>query len=335
MSGVRPILGLSVAFSLAACAPAVNFSSTSVPEEGSIRFTRITADGDQAVGPRVDNSKEFGRRYFVLNVFDISPDGETLAFISKRGDKSNVFLKSTQGGAATTQRTFRDRVDDVAFSTDGARLAFSDLRNERWNVYEISARSGSAIKQITSFDQTSRYPVYSPTVETLAYVQYENSAVNGGASAATRYYVWSYNLEKGAHTQYAEGYAPSFSPDGKRIAITRNSREHRNSEIWIVDLETGEETLVASSEKQGFAQPSFSPNGNTLVFTGVTMKDGNRQTNFDIYTVRTDGTNLTQLTFHPGDDYVGKFSPDGRSIYFVSERGSDRGKYNIWRMDLR
>jgi Tol biopolymer transport system component len=330
------LVGIAVVLGVTACAPSIKYSSTSVPEEGSIRFTRITSDEDQAVGPMIQESKEFGRRYFVSSVFDVSPDGQTLAYIANRAGKTNVFLKSTQGGAATTQRTFRDRIDDVAFSKDGERLAFSDLRNERWNIYEIHARTGSAIKQITNFDQTSRYPTYSPSESNLVYVQFENSSVNGGtAGPATRFYVWGYDLEKGAHTQYAEGYAPAFSPDGKTLAITRNSREHRNSEIWVVDLATGEETLVASSPKNGYAQPSFSPDGKTLVFTGVTMKDGNRPTNFDIYTVRVDGTNFMQMTFHPGDDFVGRFSPDGRSIYFVSERGSDRRKYNVWRMDLR
>lgn len=337
MSRVGLTFGLAAVLGASACTPAVNYSVTSVPEEGSIRFTRITADVDQAVGPAIHTSKEFGRRYFVLSVFDISPDGETLAYLARRGEKSNIFLKSTQGGAATTQRTFRDDVGDVAFSPDGTRLAFSDLRNERWNVYEINARTGSAIKQITNFDQVTRYPVYSPTENSLMYVQWENAALNTatGTSPITRYYIWSYDFDRAAHTQYAEGYAPSFSPDGKQMAITRNSREHGNSEIWIIELATGQETLVATSPRQGFAQPSFSPDGRTLVFTGVTMKEASRPTNFDIYTVQTDGTNLVQVTFHPADDYVGKFSPDGRSIYFVSGRGSDRGKYNIWRMDLR
>jgi len=55
----------------------------------------------------------------------------------------------------------------------------------------------------------------------------------------------------------------------------------------------------------------------------------------DIFIVNIDGTGLTRLTFHPGRDMCPRWSPDGNSIYFLSQRGSQQGEYNIWRMDLK
>ena len=50
--------------------------------------------------------------------------------------------------------------------------------------------------------------------------------------------------------------------------------------------------------------------------------------------VRTDGSRLTQLTYHEGHDLSPVWAPDGKSIYFLSQRGSEKGIYNIWKMNF-
>jgi Tol biopolymer transport system component len=336
---VLPLLAL-----LAGCGPSIRYSLQSVPEEGGIRFARITSEGDNVLAPMIWRDRATGLRFYNVRTFDVAPDGATLAFIGHRNKQYNVFLKSTAGGVATTQRTFRESVHDVAFSPDGERIAFTDTRNGRTNVFEINARAGSAIRQLTNFEQISRSGVYAPDGNRLMFVQYEASTVgvndsqgrqNVARVGITRYYIWQLDMDNNAFTQYAEGWAPNFSPDGKRMAITRNSRDHGNSEIWVVDLDTGTETVVASSRDQGYSQPAFSPDGRRLVFTGVTRAERNKPSNLDIFTVDADGANQTQLTFHPGHDMYPRFSPTGDSIYFMSQRGSQKGEWHIWRMEFR
>ena len=50
--------------------------------------------------------------------------------------------------------------------------------------------------------------------------------------------------------------------------------------------------------------------------------------------IGTDGNNLTQLTYHPGNDISAVWAPDGKSIYFLSQRGNVEGKYNVWKMNF-
>ena len=50
--------------------------------------------------------------------------------------------------------------------------------------------------------------------------------------------------------------------------------------------------------------------------------------------VRSDGSQMTQLTYHRGHDLSPVWSPDGKSIYFLSQRGTENGAYNIWKMNF-
>ena len=60
-----------------------------------------------------------------------------------------------------------------------------------------------------------------------------------------------------------------------------------------------------------------------IVFTS------DRTGNLDIYTIDTNGENLTNLTEHPADDYSPTWAPDGHFIAYVSERDGNPEIYII------
>jgi Tol biopolymer transport system component len=311
----------------------------SVSEEGGIRFTPLTEENDAVYVQ--DIQTQSGRRIpTIQKVFDVSRDGSKLAYLAERDKKVNIYVKNILGGGtrATIQRTFRDTVLDVAISPDARLLAFSDRREGNLNVYMTSAEAGSAIRQVTNSPLDERYPAFSPDNRSLLYVQMEASKdTSSRAAAGTRQaYMWVYDLSRGSQTQYAEGYSAEFAPDSKKVVFNRNSRENQARELWMMELDTGQETLVATDKNRNFMDPTISPDGTKIAFTsGSKDKDDGADRNLDIYLMNTDGSNLTQLTFHPGDDMLPKWGPDGRSIYFLSQRGNSEGKWNIWRMDLR
>lgn len=58
------------------------------------------------------------------------------------------------------------------------------------------------------------------------------------------------------------------------------------------------------------------------------------QGNFEIYSVRPDGANLTNLTRHPGNDLYPSWSPDGQRLVFASDRdGADIGLFDLYIMN--
>lgn len=109
---------------------------------------------------------------------------------------------------------------------------------------------------------------------------------------------------------------------------------NKESEIWRVNFKTGVEEVILSQPGKSFTSPQLSPDGKWLLVTGSSKSEKEKIDNTDIFVVRTDGTQLTQLTYHPGNDLSPVWSPDGKSIFFLSQRGSADKFYNVWRMDF-
>lgn len=113
--------------------------------------------------------------------------------------------------------------------------------------------------------------------------------------------------------------------DGARIGISHRSPDPEQggkSIVSILPVEGGEAvriTPLAPSYLHG-----WSPDGTTLTFTGE-RGDGN----YDIYAIPADGGEEIRLTDAPGLDDGSEYTPDGKYIYFNSERS---GRMQLWRM---
>ncbi|MGB5690158.1 MAG: Tol-Pal system beta propeller repeat protein TolB [Woeseiaceae bacterium] len=115
--------------------------------------------------------------------------------------------------------------------------------------------------------------------------------------------------------------SPAWSPDSRQLAYV--SFEGSKSSIFVQTLRTGNRFQVSS--KAGInGAPSFSPDGKKLVVTlgGV---DGN----LDIYVLDINSRNTTRLTTNRSIDTEGTWSPDGRYIYFTSDRSGGPQIYRV------
>jgi tricorn protease len=90
------------------------------------------------------------------------------------------------------------------------------------------------------------------------------------------------------------------------------------SDLWIVPREGGDAKRLTSGVGTE-TDPQFSPDGNTIAFTGE--YDGN----VDVFTVPTNGGVPKRVTFHPGADLVIGWTSDGKQILFSSSRNSYAG----------
>jgi len=96
---------------------------------------------------------------------------------------------------------------------------------------------------------------------------------------------------------------PDISSDGKRVAFTVDGN------IAIVNPNGMNLVMFGSGYR-----PKFSPNNKYILYT---QKVGDYR---HIYTMRTDGQEVIQLTSERAKEYAANWSPSGKKIAFVSNR---------------
>ncbi len=115
--------------------------------------------------------------------------------------------------------------------------------------------------------------------------------------------------------------SPAWSPDSRRLAYV--SFDGNRSSIRVQTLRTG--NFIEVSRRPGInGAPSFSPDGRKLVVT-----QGGVDGNLDIYVLDINTRQTTRLTTHRAIDTEGSWSPDGRYIYFTSDRSGGPQIYRI------
>ncbi len=80
------------------------------------------------------------------------------------------------------------------------------------------------------------------------------------------------------------------------------------------------------------SDPQLSPDGSQIVFTLRTTDLEANKGRTDLWIVETTGAGLRRLTDHPEADHHGRWSPNGRELYFLSSRG---GKSQVWKLDTK
>lgn len=324
----------------------INYSQVFVAQEGGYRFEKITdeQDGLALNADSIDRSDSI--QTVDYNLYDLSPDRESLAYMSRKLSNEetsiNLFVKSLKNLNMKQQRTFVEFAIDPAFSSDSEQLAYCYTRGEQMSVFIVGAKQGSAVQQITK-GITSTKPFFHPSQRIVFFQQteivgkkrtvvYDEVTGENVEQWENKYesYIWSHNLDNGALTQYTRGYDASFFPDGQRMVLLRDAGDY--NELWIVELATGKEYLLLSDKKRGFHSPRVSPDGSRIAFT--TRVSGKFGYHYDIHVINADGSGLTQLTFHPGHDIQPRWGSDN-TLYFASQRGSQTGDFNIWRVQLQ
>jgi Tol biopolymer transport system component len=131
------------------------------------------------------------------------------------------------------------------------------------------------------------------------------------------------------------GFTPAWFPDGLRLVFAGNgtpgpeSISTVESDLSLVDVAGGEaRTLVAGYYA---TQPRVSPHGLRMAFWAVRSDLKTDRYNRDIWTVDINGGNPQRATTDPANDWNPVWSPDGRWLYFISNRS---GSMNLWRVAI-
>src|SRR4051812_42738021 len=124
--------------------------------------------------------------------------------------------------------------------------------------------------------------------------------------------------------------AATLSPDNSTLILDLHGTLHR------VPANGGTAVAITDPLLEA-ARPHWAPAGDFVAFQAY--KGGT----FHIWSMKPDGSGVTQLTTGHGDDREPRVSPDGKKIVFASDRAfanaADRkaaieGTYDIWMLDV-
>lgn len=321
MKKTLPIIFSLLAF-VASYAQKVDYRVISVNEELDKKMTKITSESDHVFWYQVERTRR-GVVWAPNRRIALSPDGNEIAFLSETDTGFNVFVKNLDGSGRTVQRTDKDVVFDLSYSPDGTTLCFNEGTESNCQILTTDAKRGYDCNQIT-YGATDYSPMYS---DDMTYIFFSRLEQHGTS-------VWSFDTRDMTLCRRSSGHYPCPIPGTKSFVCDRESSNGKR-EIWKIDYERGTEECIASGPGR-FTTPSVSPDGEWVAFTGETAVPYGKgyYYNTDIYACRTDGSQLTQLTFHVCEDLCPVWSADGKYIYFISQRGDSKGTANIWRMSF-
>jgi len=223
--------------------------------------------------------------------------------------------------AGLLRLTHDPRLDSYpAWSWDSQRIAFSSDRSGVYEIYAMSA-DGSNLVQLTEDEGTvlKDDPAWSPDGKRIAFALHSDIS-RIYAFDVQRAQVQPFNpiepspqgFPEPLSNYYVDAFSPSWSPDGRRIALTMDDF-YGVKQVFTLDLVSGKLVQLSQDPYPAF-RPSWSPDARWIAYTS--RVEGNRE----IYLVAADGSSLTQLTDDPAGDDSPSWSPDGLFIVFHSNR---------------
>lgn len=229
--------------------------------------------------------------------------------------------------AGENEGFFVAQMRDVKFAPDAFTLAFvRDIYNEAGElqaveIFTTTLANPNEVVQVTTLGALDTAdPVWSPDGEKLVFSSSGSGnnpdlwIVNAAGNAQARRLIESPQPER----------APALSPDGTRLAFSRDEDLNGFTEIYIgtIDLAGGELLdISAATDTNGSSyDPVWSPDGRTIAFASDRSGDG------DIYLMDSDGFNEQVVTVDgsSAEDRNPVFSPDGLWLAFISNAQDDR-----------
>jgi Tol biopolymer transport system component len=209
-------------------------------------------------------------------------------------------------------------------SPDGKNVVYVTSSNGRLglNLLRVGGRNPVPLTADSPADDSQ--PAYSPDGERIAF----RSDREGGGI----FLMGSTGESVKRLTDF--GFNPTWSPDGREIAVSTgffffpSARGNAASKLWAIDVATGKKREISTGGDA--IQPNWSPHGQRIAYWGLRGEGGQR----DIFTVAASGRaneKGVEVTNDAPLDWSPTWSPDGKYLYFSSNRG---GPMNLWRVPI-
>ena len=225
----------------------------------------------------------------------------------------STFTQLTDAGGVETS---------PSLSPDGESFAYASNARGSSDIYvqRVGGRNPVLVAGDTAVDEV--WPAYSPDGKQIAYSLKGGGIFVAGATGESARRITTF------------GSYPAWSPDGKQLVFSSEEVETPyntlgTGRLWTVDL-SGTEPREVSTDRSdvrdfGTYQPAWSPGGGRIAYWA------NVQGQRDLETVSASGGTPLKVTDDLALDWAPVWSPDGKFLYFASDRG---GAMGLWRIAI-
>ncbi|PCI61517.1 MAG: hypothetical protein COB37_08305 [Kordiimonadales bacterium] len=238
----------------------------------------------------------------------VSPDGTKVAFTTYRYGGWKIAVANIDGSDVRRVTQDPQYAYDPHWAPDGKSLIYRRIVNNgaayfrgKGDIFRINLDGSGNVNLSQSSEQHDRNPAYSPDGSEIVYDSFVGDELKIFLMQADG---------TGRRTIGGKGYllAPSWSPDGTRIAHLRSDSDGY-VDVWIMDKDGKNAHNLTNAKATGYKpfsddlqhwmlETSWSQDGKTIAFVADYAELGNA----DIYTVSTAGGPATRLTIHKGND---------------------------------
>jgi dipeptidyl aminopeptidase/acylaminoacyl peptidase len=261
----------------------------------------------------------------------VSADGRRLAYAAFTQTSNIWSVRVSNSGPALVSRAEpvtrgSQVVENGSVSYDGRWLVFDSDRRGVQQLYRTPL-AGGEVEQLTSGAGPAFIPRFSPDGREIAYHAFE-----GGTRQ-----IFVIPAEGGAPTRITTGrhhdWGPRWSPDGRTLSIVRDAQTPAEKTELVTRDASGRWGAPRTLLKGG-SIGAWAPDGRALATTTggfgtplslevVAIKGGERRV---LLTVRDPTTEVGPLR-----PYLGIWSPDGRTVYFMARDPKD-GVIGVWQV---
>lgn len=302
----------------------------------------LSADGKQAVYMVTEVSEEKNGYFSALYISDLSgeprklthpyhqdklirdtmprwsPDGRSIAFLSNRSEKTQIWLLPLDGGEAQPITQAEEGVDEFHWSPDEKHIVYT-------------------AKETTEREKDKE----NEDVTVITKLRYKS---NGEGIFDGYTHIWLLDLETNKTEKITDGpynyHSPSFTPSADKLIYLASKNEDRElidlENLYAYDIDQKNESLVYRGKGE-MADPKVSPDGKYVAFVG--HEEGETSSaSPSVWIVPSEGGEARNITLnfdYPVGNYVGvdasydhsdrliEWSQDSQSILFLVTMGGD------------
>jgi len=221
---------------------------------------------------------------------------------SGKNAKVSIQVPSERRAVRAEFKKVNDLIEDASLSPEGKRVAFV----ARGDLFSVPAEKGTTRILAASSNSHERLPAWSPDGKWIAYVSDQTGedeiwrVPQDGKGPQER-------LTTNGHCRL---FGPAWSPDTKKIAFA-----DKDLKVFVLDVASKKVTQADQAKYGEVTRYSWSPDSRWLTYHKTDFQGFHQ-----VFIYSLDSGKVTRATSEIIDSYSPVFDPEGKYLYFLSDR---------------